>query len=74
MPKITKLADFKFTVEQFLDACSRAELKEVDLLIQSNRYQSKMNPKAAKIQRLQDERDEISALGFDPDYFLGKSK
>lgn len=43
MPKINKAFHLEVTVEQFLNACSAIELKELDLLLCSPRYQSKMN-------------------------------
>lgn len=49
MPTIIKSAEFNFTIENFLDACSPSELKEVDLLIQSNRYRKKMIPERPDI-------------------------
>lgn len=42
MPKIDQHHTIDITVEKFLNACSANELQEVDLLIQSNRYQAKM--------------------------------
>jgi hypothetical protein len=43
MPKHTKVITIEITVEQFLDNCSDSELKELDLLIQSPRYQNRIN-------------------------------
>lgn len=43
MPEINKIASFKITPEQFLDACSIAELQELDLLMYSPRYQEKIS-------------------------------
>lgn len=43
MPKHSKVLEIEITVQQFLNACSPYELKELDLLIQSPRYQNKMN-------------------------------
>jgi hypothetical protein len=43
MPSITKVIHIEVTPEQFLENCSVNELKEIDLLIQSPRYQNKMN-------------------------------
>ncbi|SDG67134.1 hypothetical protein SAMN05421827_109105 [Pedobacter terrae] len=74
MPKITRLADFDFSVENFLDACSPAELREVDLLIQSNRYRNKMNAKTKKLTNTADEKDKIEALGFNSSFLLGENK
>ncbi len=42
MPKITKLFELSISPEQFLNACSVDELREVDLLIQSPRFQDKI--------------------------------
>jgi hypothetical protein len=43
MPKLSKSFHLEITVEQFLNACSASELKELDLLLSSPRYQYKMN-------------------------------
>jgi len=43
MPQINRTLYLEITVEQFLNACSPLELREVDILIQSNRYIKKMN-------------------------------
>ena len=45
MPKHTKVFTIEITPERFLEACSDDELKELDLLIQSERYQVRMNEK-----------------------------
>jgi hypothetical protein len=42
MPKVTKQFELSISPEQFLNACSVDELREVDLLIQSARYQDKI--------------------------------
>lgn len=42
MPTINKQFELTITPEQFLNACSVNELKELDLLIQSPRYQEKI--------------------------------
>jgi len=42
MPTISKQFELTITPEQFLNACSVLELKELDLLIQSPRYQEKI--------------------------------
>jgi len=42
MPKTTRTLHIEITVEQFLNACSPLELREVDMLIQSNHYVRKM--------------------------------
>ena len=45
MPEITKVFQVNITPERFLDACSDAELKEIDLLIQSPRFQNRIKEK-----------------------------
>lgn len=72
MPNISRLASFSFSVENFLDACSPTELKEVDVLIQSARYRNKMNSKAKKVTHTAEDRDEIKAHGFDDAFLLGE--
>ncbi len=42
MPKIAKVLHIEITPEQFLDNCSDNELKEIDLLIQSPRFQNRI--------------------------------
>lgn len=42
MPTITKVLNVTITPEQFLENCSDNEIKELDLLLQSPRYQSKI--------------------------------
>ena len=42
MPQLTKVLTIEVTPEQFLDNCSDNELKELDLLIQSPRYQNRI--------------------------------
>jgi predicted nucleic acid-binding protein len=42
MPTINKQFELTITPEQFLNACSVNELKELDMLIQSPRYQEKI--------------------------------
>lgn len=42
MPTITKVLSVTITPEQFLENCSDNEIKELDLLLQSPRYQSKI--------------------------------
>jgi hypothetical protein len=42
MPEINKPIVIKITAEQFLDACSVAELIELDLILYSPRYQDKI--------------------------------
>ena len=43
MPQVTKVMHIEITPEQFLDNCSDNELKEIDLLIQSQRFQNRIN-------------------------------
>lgn len=43
MPKINKPLSFEITPEQFLNACSRTELLEVNVLLSSSHYQNRMN-------------------------------
>jgi hypothetical protein len=52
MPKIDKLFTMEIGVERFLDACSSLELREVELLITSPRYQNKINPPKGKVPRM----------------------
>lgn len=42
MPKITEVHLIEVTPEKFLENCSPAELREVDHLIQSPRFQVRM--------------------------------
>ncbi len=45
MPSITKIFQVDITPERFLDACSDEELKEIDLLIQTERFQNRIKEK-----------------------------
>lgn len=45
MPTITKIFEVDITPERFLDACTDLELKEIDLLIQSPRFQNRIKEK-----------------------------
>lgn len=45
MPEITKVFQVDITPERFLDACSDEELKEIDLLIQTERFQNRIKEK-----------------------------
>lgn len=45
MPSITKVFQVDITPERFLDACSDEELKEIDLLIQTERFQNRIKEK-----------------------------
>jgi hypothetical protein len=50
MPKLTQVFNIDITPERFLENCSDIELKELDLLIQSERYQSRLRePEPKKI-------------------------
>ncbi len=42
MPTLQKVLTVTVTPEQFLNSCSDLELKELDLLIQSEQYQSRI--------------------------------
>jgi hypothetical protein len=42
MPRIEKVYSLEVGVEQFLNACSPLELKEIELLILSPRFQRRM--------------------------------
>jgi hypothetical protein len=43
MPKLDKMFTLEVTPEQFLRNCSKEELLETDMLLQSNYYQMRMN-------------------------------
>jgi hypothetical protein len=45
MPKIDKVLTLEISPEQFLNSCSATELQELEQLLYSYRYQSKMYPK-----------------------------
>lgn len=50
MPEITKVYTIEISPERFLENCSDNELREIDLLIQSERYQSRIRePKKKQI-------------------------
>lgn len=49
MPKLTKVFTLAITPEQFLENCSDLELKELDLLIQSERYQHRIRKPLANV-------------------------
>ncbi|EMS34597.1 hypothetical protein C943_03284 [Mariniradius saccharolyticus AK6] len=42
MPKLNKFFTLEVTVEQFVNACSAAELHELEILLASPRVQAKM--------------------------------
>ena len=52
MPKIIKQFELEVTPERFLSACSPEELIEVELLITSPRFVSKMNEHISKSKKL----------------------
>ena len=56
MPTLSKVLTVTVTVEQFLENCSDIELKELDLLIQSPRYDNRINPDAKQIGFNQDKK------------------
>lgn len=43
MPKINRVLELEITPERFLEACSVTELIELQLLLDSPRFQSKIN-------------------------------
>jgi len=49
MPEIQKEIYIKVTPEQFLQACSDNELREVDLLIQSPRFAKRLDNNLTEI-------------------------
>ncbi|WP_281237866.1 hypothetical protein [Flavobacterium praedii] len=59
MPTLTKVLTVTVTPEQFLENCSDNELKELDLLIQSPRYASRINEKK-EIGFNQDKKDDTT--------------
>jgi len=42
MPQVTKVFTIDITPERFIDACSDAELKELDMLLSSPRFQQRL--------------------------------
>jgi len=48
MPEIARILEFHLSVEKFLQTCSKKELQEVHLLINSKRYQEKINGTESK--------------------------
>lgn len=62
MPKISKPLHIEITPERFLNACSREELIEVDILITSPRFAQRMNGEddlTAVINELETRKKEI---------------
>lgn len=49
MPKLQQIFTIEITPEQFLNNCSPSELKEIDILIQSNYYAKRMDSQTCKI-------------------------
>ena len=47
MPKIQKVLNLEISPEQFLSNCSEIELMETQLLLQSKKYQDKINDSEA---------------------------
>ncbi|MDN3621319.1 hypothetical protein QWY81_17765 [Polaribacter undariae] len=45
MPKVEKTLTLHVSPEKFLSACSQLELKQVETLMRSRRYQNKLNSK-----------------------------
>lgn len=42
MPEVTKVFTIDITPERFIDACSDIELKELDMLLSSPRFQQRL--------------------------------
>ncbi|MET3035850.1 hypothetical protein ABXT08_07105 [Chryseobacterium sp. NRRL B-14859] len=49
MPKLQKIFTLEISPEQFLNNCSPSELKEIDLLIQSNHYVKRMESQTCSV-------------------------
>jgi hypothetical protein len=49
MPKLQRTYTLEISPEQFLNNCSPAELKEIDILIQGNFYQQRMNAQVCSV-------------------------
>lgn len=49
MPELTKVFKLEVTPERFLEACSDNELKELDLLLSSERYQRRIREPKGKV-------------------------
>lgn len=60
MPTMNKSYSLTITPEQFLDACDSIELKEVELLIQSPRYQERIPP--------EEEEEETKTLNLNEEF------
>jgi hypothetical protein len=48
MPKIQQIIIHDIQLERFLDACTREELIELDMLLNHPRYQQRMNPEVSQ--------------------------
>lgn len=57
MPTISKNFTLTITPEQFLENCSDLELKELDLLIQSERYQHRIRRPLSNLLNTKEEND-----------------
>jgi len=57
MPTLNKVFTLTITPEQFLENCSDLELKELDLLIQSERYQSRIRIPLSNLLKEKKEND-----------------
>lgn len=59
MPKITEIHSIDITPERFLNNCSGTELQEVNLLLNSRRFQERMyNPKEMALQTLKESKND----------------
>lgn len=54
MAKLNKIFTLEITPEQFLMICSPNDLKEIDILLQGNFYQQRMNSQICRICRCTD--------------------
>ena len=63
MPKHTQVITIEITPERFLENCSDDELKELDLLIQSERYQSRIREKEIGFKQI-NKKDENELVLF----------
>ena len=60
MPKHTQVINIEITPERFLESCSDDELKEVDLLIQSERYQMRIKSKEIGFKTTKKQQDDTT--------------
>ncbi len=49
MPKLQQIFTLEISPEQFLNNCSPSELKEIDILIQSNHYVKRMESQTCSV-------------------------